>query len=217
MLWKSNDFRLHYHKYFAHCKWIRIVNALSLSIREQRSFVRSVAWFLFCHCGRAIVLCFALVGLILRAISIWRFIRTCVRARFTIVTEMEKKLCWHNGNLLFMARFFFLSVRHFFSPTQLLLAIYSFWLCYCRHGKDKCFTNIFLHKALLLYCFFFTAFIDQASCMDSNECYYLTASSWMKSHTMVHIEMSCKCFLGDFCLCCFCYFTCFALFNEQFA
>lgn len=98
--------------------------------------------------------CFALVGLILRAISIWRFIRTCVRARFTIVTEMEKKLCWHNGNLLFMARFFFLSVRHFFSPTQLLLAIYSFWLCYCRHGKDKCFTNIFLQQALLHYGFF---------------------------------------------------------------
>lgn len=92
---------------------------LSLSIREQRSFVRSVAWFLFCHCDRATVLCFALLCVGWPDIASYKHMKiytnVCVRARFTIVTEMEKKLCWHNGNLLFMTRFFFfLSVRHFF-------------------------------------------------------------------------------------------------------
>lgn len=36
----------------------------------------------------------------------------CMQHQHWIVTEMEKKLCWHNGNLLFMAwAFFFLPLR----------------------------------------------------------------------------------------------------------
>lgn len=193
---------------------------LSLSIREQRSFVRSVAWFLFCHCDRATVLCFALLCVGWPDIASYKHMKiytnVCVRARFTIVTEMEKKLCWHNGNLLFMTRFSFSRCAiFFFSVTIVVGHIFILAVLLSPRQGQVFYEHLFTSGSSSLR-LFFTAFIDQASCMDSNECYYLTASSWMKSHTMVHIEMSCKCFLGDFCLCC-CYFTCFALFNEQFA
>lgn len=135
--------------------------------------------------------------------------RTCALQNVcsTIVTEMKKKLCWHNGNLLFMTRFFSERTFFFFCHHYGCCCSfwYSFWLWWCHHGKDKCFESIFyIGSSLLLYDFFYWS----SDCKDSNECHYLTAS-WMKSNDGTHSKWVVSVFL--FSLWGF-YFTCFSLF-----
>lgn len=80
---------------------------------------------------------------------------------------MEKKLCWHNGNLLFMTLSLFLHARekrHFLNAAM----------------KNEFWGQVFRFRSGLVTRFFFLLSLYWFSnCKDSNECYYLTAS-WMR-------------------------------------
>lgn len=99
-------------KHLRHCKRIRNVKSYNGKYAHTQwlwwwygSGAEATAWLLFCRQ----MFCVAKNAGRRTHIHIWRFMPTCIfqHAVCWIVTEMEKKLCWHNGNLLFMTWVFF--------------------------------------------------------------------------------------------------------------
>lgn len=126
-------------------------------------------------------------------IHIWRFMRTCALQNVcsTIVTEMKKKLCWHNGNLVFMTRFF-RSAPFFFLPSLLLLLPFLIFISavVMSPWQEQVCREHLSHRVFLTFILLFLL-IER-----------LQGFKWMPLFTSIMNEikrwytfkMSCKCF-----------------------